>query len=115
MNRAINISLPPQVCHAVDRMGDTGVLFKCATVVRLCKCGARTTPGHSQSVRTFAVGWRKKLRHLASVRLTCMILYSLFGSETMTNESVIADNMKKIEINVSTLFCLYLKRKLTLL
>ena len=25
-----------QVCHAVDRMGDTMVLFKCATAVRLC-------------------------------------------------------------------------------
>ena len=23
----------PQVCHAVDRMGDTRVLFKCATAV----------------------------------------------------------------------------------
>ena len=26
----------PQVCHAVVRMGDTRVLFKCATAVRLC-------------------------------------------------------------------------------
>ena len=26
----------PQVCHAVDIMGDTRVLFKCATAVRLC-------------------------------------------------------------------------------
>ena len=25
-----------QVCHAVDRMGDTRVLFKSATAVRLC-------------------------------------------------------------------------------
>ena len=30
----------PQVCHAVDRMGDTMVLFKCATVVSLCAARA---------------------------------------------------------------------------
>ena len=30
----------PQVCHAVDRMGDTRVLFKCATAVRLCAARA---------------------------------------------------------------------------
>ena len=37
MNRAINISLIlHQVCHAVDTMGDTRVLFKCATAVTVC-------------------------------------------------------------------------------
>ena len=30
----------PQVCHAVDIMGDRRVLFKCATAVRLCAARA---------------------------------------------------------------------------
>ena len=41
MNRVINISLnTPHVCHAVGRMGDTRVRFKCATAIRLCAARA---------------------------------------------------------------------------
>ena len=36
MNRAVNISLNTSFCHAVDRMGDMRVRFKCATEFRLC-------------------------------------------------------------------------------
>ena len=69
----------PQVCCAVDIMGDTRVLFKCAMAVRVRLCAVRAVhvwhpanaaiPRHS--ARTCVVGW-KKLRHSASVRLTCM-------------------------------------------
>ena len=69
----------PHVCHAVDRMGDPKVRFKCAKVVRprtVCgTCDARRPIGPTtpipMSARTVSVG---KLRHLASVRLTCMHL-----------------------------------------
>ena len=49
------------VCHAVDRMGDTRVRFKCAKAVRLCAArglhvGYET---HSQSAGTCVVGWEK--------------------------------------------------------
>ena len=40
MNRAINMS--PNVCHAVDKMGDTRVRFKCAMGTVCCTGGART-------------------------------------------------------------------------
>ena len=42
-------------------------------------CGARTTHIHNQCARVSSVG-EKKLRHLASVRLTCMPLTLLFRS-----------------------------------
>ena len=50
-----------------DRMGDTGVMFKCAKVVRLRAANARQVFPVSEHV---CVVNRKILRHLASVRLT---------------------------------------------
>ena len=54
----------PQVCHAVDRMDDTRVLFICVTAVRLCAaCAVSTVCVHvrhpaipSQRARASAVG-----------------------------------------------------------
>ena len=62
----------PQVCHAVDRMDDTRVLFICVTAVRLrAACAVSTVcvhirhpaapPGHSQSARTCVVGWKNSV------------------------------------------------------
>ena len=72
MNRAINISLYMHlVCHVVDRMGDTRVLVKCATVDRLCP--ARALHIRDPFPVSAHVGRRlEKLRHFASVGLTCM-------------------------------------------
>ena len=50
----------PPVCHAVDRMGDTRVLFKCATAVRLCVARAAHVLRHAeipnQRTRASSVG-----------------------------------------------------------
>ena len=47
MNRAINISLNASFYHAVDRMGDMRIRFKCATdldCVRDVQCTLRIVP-----------------------------------------------------------------------
>ncbi len=76
-----------QVCHAVDRIGDTRVLFKRATAVRLCaaaravqvwRLGLLRHP-EIPSQRARIVGW-KKPRHLASAWLICMQSVHPFGS-----------------------------------
>ena len=67
--------------HVRCTCGARAVHVRCTCGARAvhvrCTCGARTTPGHLQSGpgRTCVVGVRRrleKLRHLASVRLTCM-------------------------------------------
>ena len=69
MDRALNI---------VDRMGGTRGLFKCATVVRGCAARAVhvrhpfAVNAHMRRVRRRL----EKLRHLASVRLTCMLSFT---------------------------------------
>ena len=63
-----------QVCHAVDRMGDTRVLFKCATAARLCAARAVHVDTRPFPVSAHVRHRLEKLRHLASVRLTCMPL-----------------------------------------
>ena len=70
----------PLVCHVVDRMGDRRDRFKCPTAVRLCAVCLRAV--HVR--HPFAVSAHvflgsslfEKLRHLASVRLTCMHITS---------------------------------------
>ena len=61
----------PLVCHVVDGLGVTRVRFKCATAVRLCSARAahirQPFPVSAHVCRRL-----EKLRHLASVRLTCM-------------------------------------------
>ena len=64
------------VCHAVDRMCDTRVRFKCAKAARLCaarglhvRFGTYPFPVSGHVRRRL----EKKLRHSASVRLTCML------------------------------------------
>ena len=44
------------VCHAVDKMGDTRVRFKCATETVCGTDGARTTLIPSQRARVSSVG-----------------------------------------------------------
>ena len=44
------------VCHAVDKMGDTRVRFKCATETVCRTGGARMTPIPSQRARVSSVG-----------------------------------------------------------
>ena len=44
------------VCHAVDKMGDTRVRFKCATETVCGTAGARTTLIPSQRARVSSVG-----------------------------------------------------------
>ena len=60
-----------RVVTMCDRMGDTKVMFKCATAVTLCVLHGgspfRAFPGQCVGVAD-----RKNLRHLASARLTCM-------------------------------------------
>ena len=58
------------VCHAVDRMGDTRVRFKCAKAVRLCaarwlhvRFGTKSIPSQRARVRRRL----EKLRHSASL------------------------------------------------
>ena len=57
------------VCHAVDKMGDT-------TETVCGRGGAGTTHIPSQHARVSLVG--KKLRHLASLMLTCMQPYIMY-------------------------------------
>ena len=93
MNRAINISLDAS-CHVVDIMGDRRVRFKCATgdiqhlyCVRHVRYKYDT---HSQSAGTCVVGW-EKLRHLASVRLTCMVWYPTYMQSFIISHSSCAE------------------------
>ena len=44
------------VCHAVDKIGDTRIRFKCATETVCDTGGARTTPIPSQRTRLSSVG-----------------------------------------------------------
>ena len=56
-------------------MGDTRVLFKCATVVKLCTGHPVHVDTRPLSVSAHVRRRLGKLRHLASVRLTCMHYY----------------------------------------
>ena len=69
MNRAIYHG-----CHDVDKMCDTRVRFKCATGVRLCAARA-VHVRHPFTVSAHVRDRLEKLRHLASVRLTCMYYF----------------------------------------
>ena len=65
------------VCHVVDRMGDTRIRFKCATADIGLLCPAPRPPRavhvrHPFPVSAHVCPRLEKLRHLASVRLTCM-------------------------------------------
>ena len=42
---------------------------------------------HSQSAGTCVVGWKKKLRHSASVRLTCMFMYRPNGVQLIQKQT----------------------------
>ena len=57
-------------------MSDMRVRFKCVTTVRLCAARAVHTrhpfPVSAHLRGWFLRGWLEKLRHVASVRLTCM-------------------------------------------
>ena len=75
------------VCHVVDRMYDRRVRFKCATAVILCAVRAAHVRLRSQRARVSSLG---KLRHLASVSLTCMLSYvvtSLVATEYGVNDT----------------------------
>ena len=81
----------PQVCHAVDRMGDTRFIFECATAVRVCRPTARAVHvRHPVPVSVYVCRRMEKLRHLASVRLTCMC--RVFGRFVMLLNICIAHN-----------------------
>ena len=54
-----------------DRIGDTKVMFKCATAVTLCVLHAGS-PFRAFPSQCVCVADRKNLRHLASARLTCI-------------------------------------------
>ena len=58
-------------------MGDTKVRFKCATAVRLSAARA-VHARHRFPVSAHVRRRLEKLRHLASVRLTCMQRYNLY-------------------------------------
>ena len=53
------------------RMGDTKILFKCATAVTLCAARGGS-PFRAFPSQCVCVVDRKNRRHLASARLTCM-------------------------------------------
>ena len=81
MNRAINISLNASFCHAVDRVGDMRVRFKCATAFRLCAAPAVHVSHYDQHPLPVSAHVRrrleKKLRHLASLRLVTEVIGDL--------------------------------------
>ena len=59
-----------QVCHAVDRMGDTRFCLNVRWRSRLC--AARAVHVRHPAIPIHVRRRLEKLRHLASVRLTCM-------------------------------------------
>ena len=60
------------VTLSTARMGGTRVRLKCATAVRLCAARA-VHLRHPIPVSAHVCRRLEKLRHLASVRLTCMV------------------------------------------
>ena len=61
------------MCHAVDKIVDTWVRYKCAAEVRLCAARA-VHVRHTFTVSAHVRSRLEKLRHLASVRLACMYM-----------------------------------------
>ena len=74
-------------------MGDTRVLFKCATAVILCAARAVHVDTRPLSVSAHVRRWLGKLRHLASVRLTCMHI------PTEDHSSMCANNISLKNMN----------------